>query len=415
MAKTVVGVFDTMSEAQDVVKDLVDHGFAESDVSLVAGKDEGEGAEATGRARPDAGSRAAKGAGIGAAAGILAGLVALAIPGIGPVVAAGPLATALAGAGIGAAAGGVIGALTSAGVPEEQAHHYAEAIRRGSVLVAIRTSDERAQEAADIMDRRGAINVEQRASRWGKTEGYKRFDESRAPLVRDQRLREREVNAKHYDQGERVIPVVEEEVKVGKRPVQRGGVRVFTHITEQPVQENIRLREEKVSVERRPVDRPVTSADMNAMRQGTIEVTEQAEEAVVAKQARVVEEVVVSKETGERVETVTDTVRRADVTVEQVPGTGAKAPATQAFETYDRDFRRDYESTLGRTGQAYDYYVPAYRYGYTLANDPQYLGRDWEAANDDLRRGWESRNPGTWQKIQSAVHYAWDKVRGRAA
>jgi len=404
-----------MSEAQDVVKDLVDRGFAKSDVSLIAGREEGEGAEATDRSRTDAGSRAAKGAGIGAAAGVLAGLVALAIPGVGPIVAAGPLATALAGAGIGAAAGSLIGVLTSAGIPEEQAHHYAEAVRRGSALVAVKTSDERAQEAADILDRRGAINVEQRASRWGKTEGYKRFDESRAPLGREQRLRERETNVKHYDQGERVIPVVEEEVKVGKRPVQRGGVRVYTHITEQPVQENVRLREEKVNVERRPVDRPVTGADMNAMRQGTIEVTEQAEEVVVGKQARVVEEVVISKETGERVETVADTVRRADVTVEKVPGTSARTSAGQSFETYERDFRRDYESTLGRTGQAYEYYAPAYRYGYTVANDPQYVSLDWEAANDDLRQSWEARNPGTWQKIQSAVHYAFDKARGRAA
>lgn len=118
---------------------------------------------------------------------------------------------------------------------------------------------------------------------------------------------------------EAVIPVAEEELRVGKREVEKGGVRVTSRVTETPVEEEVRLREEHVNVERRPVDRPLSSAD-NAFREGSIEVTERAEEAVVAKDARVVEEVVVSKDVNERTERVRDTLHRTDVDVQKVEG-----------------------------------------------------------------------------------------------
>ncbi len=119
-------------------------------------------------------------------------------------------------------------------------------------------------------------------------------------------------------QGEVTLPVIEEEIRIGKREVERGGVRVSSHVTERPVEQTVTLREEQVNVERRPVDRAVTQADAAAMKEGTFEVTTMAEEAVVAKQARVVGEVVVSKDATERQETVRDTVRRTDVDVEQL-------------------------------------------------------------------------------------------------
>ena len=118
---------------------------------------------------------------------------------------------------------------------------------------------------------------------------------------------------------EAVIPVVEEELRVGKREVEKGGVRVTSNVTETPVEEEVRLREERINVERRPVNRPVSNAD-NACQSGTNEVTESAEEAVVAKNARVVEEVVVNKDVQERTERVQDTLHRTDVDVEPVEG-----------------------------------------------------------------------------------------------
>ena len=103
---------------------------------------------------------------------------------------------------------------------------------------------------------------------------------------------------------------------MGKREVSRGRVRVRSYVVETPVQEQVSLRQEHVEVERRAVDRPVTAADEALFRERTIEATESSEEAVVAKEARVVEELVVRKEAGERVQTVRDTVRRTEVEVE---------------------------------------------------------------------------------------------------
>ena len=116
--------------------------------------------------------------------------------------------------------------------------------------------------------------------------------------------------------GEEAIPIVEERLTVGKREVNRGRVRVRSYVVETPVQEQVALHQEHVEIERRSVDRPVTGADEALFRERTIEATESAEEAVVAKEARVVEELVVRKEAEERVQTVQDKVRRTEVEVE---------------------------------------------------------------------------------------------------
>jgi len=117
-----------------------------------------------------------------------------------------------------------------------------------------------------------------------------------------------------------VVPVVEEQLDVGKREVQRGGVRIFTQTTERPVEESVTLREEHARVERRPVDRPATEAELgSAFQEKSVELRETAEEPVVAKTAHVVEEVDVGKEVSTRTETVRDTVRRRDVDVEELP------------------------------------------------------------------------------------------------
>jgi len=131
------------------------------------------------------------------------------------------------------------------------------------------------------------------------------------------------------------IPVVEEEIKVGKREVERGGVRVETRVEERPVEEQVNLREEHVRVERRPVNRPASEADIADAQHGrTVEVREKSEQAVVSKDARVVEEVVVGKEATERTETVRDTVRRTDVDVTEVDTTrDAKTRGTDSTGT----------------------------------------------------------------------------------
>lgn len=123
------------------------------------------------------------------------------------------------------------------------------------------------------------------------------------------------------------IPIVEEEMQVGKRTVDAGGVRVYRRIVEIPVEESVTLREEHVSVTRQAVDRPVTNSDLLLQGDHVIELSETAEEVVVGKSARVVEEVLVGKEMTERIERIQDTVRRTEIEVEEIaPAAGASSP-----------------------------------------------------------------------------------------
>ena len=160
---------------------------------------------------------------------------------------------------------------------------------------------------------------------------------------------------------------------------------VRTSVTETPVAETVSLRQEHVTVERRPVDRQARPTDGEAFKEQTIKVTEMGEEAVVSKQARVVEEVVLRKEAKEHTETIRDTVRRTDVQVDQT-GT-APQNDVKGFEVYDADFRRHYGTAFAtKSGSTYERYMPAYRYGYTLVTDKRYIDRDWTVIEPEVRR-----------------------------
>jgi uncharacterized protein (TIGR02271 family) len=215
----------------------------------------------------------------------------------------------------------------------------------------------------------------------------------------------------HADAGDVRIPIVEEEIHVETRRVEVGGVRIYSHMTEQPVEQKVHLRDERVTVERRPVDRPATEGDLAAFKEGTIEVAETHEEPVVAKQARVVEEVVIDKDVREHTETIRDSVRRTEVEVEPIEK--ESTPRARDFSAHEREFRSHYDTTFAQRGSPYDRWAPAYRYGYDIATDPRYRNRDWAAMETDARRDWEQRHKGTWEEFKEAIRYAWDKVRGR--
>jgi uncharacterized protein (TIGR02271 family) len=490
---------------------------------------------------------------IGGLAGLLLGLGAFAIPGIGPIVAAGPLVSALVGAGVGAAGGGLLGALVGWGIPETEAGYYAEGIRRGGTLVAVRAQEHQVDRIVDVMNMHNPVDIEERSEGWREA-GWTGFEpamedewteyepnfrqhyqsnyatsgqswDSYAPAYRygytlgqNPRYRDMEwaeleneartrwetenavegawndfkdavrhgweevvdafedldghddnnldidigsprtttrsgyetqgpiANAienldghddnqldidiggdrtrtagmatgtaagmtagmgqtRNLDTGEEArIPVVEEELRVGKRQVERGGVRVHTEIESQPVEEQVRLREERVRVERRPVDRPASEADFNAMHEGTIEVSEMAEEAIVDKRARVVEEVVVGKEVAEHTETIRDTIHRTDVEVEETGG---------MTRTSMPNFRTHFDTHYGSSGYNYSRYEPAYRFGYDLRNDQRYAGRSWTDIEPDLRSRWEGeyRGQGAWQDFKDAVRYGWEGLK----
>jgi uncharacterized protein (TIGR02271 family) len=415
MASTIVGLFDTFNEAQAAVQDLVSTGISRDDISLTSNNATGEhriDGDAGEHHGTHAGSGAATGAGIGAVVGgiggLLVGMGLLAVPGVGPILAAGPLAAALAGAGIGAVTGGLLGALVGMGIPEEDAHAYAEGVRRGGTLVTVATDDAHSGPVADILNRHGAVDIDTRAAEW-RGRGWGGFRHDAQPLSGDDIIREREYATTGAQtlaagqQGEIRVPVTEEELAVGKRPVQRGGVRIYRRVEETPVQEQVQLREEHVTVDRRPVDRPVTAGDQELFQERTYEVREMAEEPVVAKQARVAEEVVIRKDVDTRTETVNDTVRRTDVDVQQV--------ADRDYDVWDQEFRRDFTTRYPGTGGDYNTYAPAYRYGYDLANDPRYSGREWHEIETTARTDWDNRGIGAWDRFKDSVRYAWDRSR----
>ncbi len=174
--------------------------------------------------------------------------------------------------------------------------------------------------AADILNDNGAIDVDRRAAQYRQA-GYKKFDAKAKPYTAEQTKTEMK---KFKDQGEIALPVIEEQLNVGKRVVNRGGVRVHTNVTERPVEAKVNLKEEKVNVERHKVDRAVTDADKKNFKEGEFDVTTKAEKAVVGKTAKVVEEVVVGKEVTENQKTVSDTVKRTDVDVDEIKSKKAR-------------------------------------------------------------------------------------------
>ena len=265
---------------------------------------------------------------------------------------------------------------------DEDARYYSDGVQRGGTVLAVTTDDERAGHARAILERRGAAEVHDEDSGRGMT------GTSTA----------RTAGARASAGGEHVLPVVEEELKVGKREVSRGGVRVVSRVHERPVEAEVRLRDERVNVERRPVNRPVSDADSAAFTEDTIELTETTEEAVVGKQARVVEEVVVSKDANERTETVRDRVRKTDVQIERVD---------------DEDFRRHWAATGAGTGMSYEQCSAAYGYGCDLGRDERDGSRQWSEVEGEAQTRWEERHPGTWDRFKEPVRYAWDKTRSR--
>lgn len=191
---------------------------------------------------------------------------------------------------------------------DDKSDHYSRYARNGSVVTVHANSEMEAERAADIMDEYGAVNLDERAA------GYTAGAVGAAGAAATDTTR-RDMDTASTDKS---IPIIEENLHVGKREVETGGVRVRSRIIERPVEEHLRLREEHVDVERRPVNRPATEADMNSFKEGDISLTEHAEVPMVDKEARVVEEVRIRKDVEEHVEDIHETVRKTDVEVDKL-------------------------------------------------------------------------------------------------
>lgn len=192
---------------------------------------------------------------------------------------------------------------------DDDAHgHYASGVSQGGGLVAVTVADDEASEVAALLKEHGARDID----------GDTAAAQSGTPVY----------GGTADTVGQTAIPIIEEELVVGKREVERGGVRVYTHVVEHPAEAAVTLRDEFINIERRFVDRPATSADFAAGAGSIVELTATGEEAVVGKTARVVEEVVVGKEATQRTDTIQDSVRRTEVEVEEIPGQAVTTGAT---------------------------------------------------------------------------------------
>ncbi|GAB2967439.1 hypothetical protein GCM10027048_42680 [Hymenobacter coalescens] len=190
---------------------------------------------------------------------------------------------------------------------DDDVSRYSEVARRGAMVTVHADSPQEAERARDVLDRCGAVDVDERAQQYRS--GWTGMSQQQN---QQQSMTEQNTTG--------AIPIIEEQMQVGKRVVETGGARLRSRIVERPVEEHLRLREEHVNIERVPVNRPASEADIQNFREGEMEITERAEVPVVGKEARVVEEVRLGKDVQERDETIRGTVRRTDVDVERLEG-----------------------------------------------------------------------------------------------
>lgn len=380
MQHTLVAVFDNRSDAQKALEDLVASGFTRQEVRLSEGDPAGQSSLSS-----------------------------------STTTAAGTHGT---DEGIGASFKHFFSDLFGTD-RSDHAQMYSEAVNRGHYVLTLNAASEpEVERAADIVERYNPVDIDEQAQQWqtsGMSAGAmgagssglqqsqsasQQFAQGSAGNVNSGSIQGSNLAAtQQRGDATTAIPVIQEELKVGKREVQRGGVRIYQRMVETPVNETIGLREEHVNVQRRAVDKLVDPADIAAFQDTTIELRETAEEAVVEKTARVVEEVIVGKEVTQHNEQITDSVRRTEVEIEQL------TPDDDAY------FRGHWTSNFANEGGSYDDYAPAYHYGNTMARSDLYRGRPWNDVESNLRTDWEARNPGsTWDKFKAAVRHGWERM-----
>jgi hypothetical protein len=217
-SETVVALYNRLDNAHAAVRELVAAGFSRDDISLVANNVTGEYSRSAASDDVTGEEGAGFGAVVGSLTGVMVGLTAIAIPGIGPIIAAGPLAALLGGttgaavgAVLGAVTGGITASLVNVGVPEDEAEYYAESVRRGDILVTVTANGDDARDAMNIMQRHYPVNVENRATEWRKS-GWEGFDPEGDPYDADALARERAMYGKdsveQYDDAVRNYPKV---------------------------------------------------------------------------------------------------------------------------------------------------------------------------------------------------------------
>ncbi|WP_312183595.1 YsnF/AvaK domain-containing protein [Massilia timonae] len=372
MQHTLVAVFDNHASAQSALDELLASGFSRQDVRLSGGAN---------------------------SAGTTAGTATT--------------TDADGDTGIGNSIKNFFGNLFGDDDDASRMNRYEGAVSSGKHIVTMSADSlSEVERAADIVERFGPVDIDEHsdgvghatsagAMMAGSQSGMQSYSTSTQPAsMANQGV---SVGASiQRDAETQTIPVVQEELKIGKREVQRGGARIYSRVVETPVNESIGLREEHVDVQRRVVNQPINPSDVAAFKEQTIEMRETAEEAVVQKSSRIVEEVTIGKQVSERQEQIHDTVRHTEVEVERLDG------ATADDDSY---YRSHFQNNYAAGGDAYDDYSPAYAYGSQMRG--QYAGRQWDDVETDLRSDWETRNSGsvsTWEKMKAAVRHGWDRM-----
>ncbi len=307
MSQTLVALYDTFPEAEAAVQGLIRSGVPKDNISLVANKTGSGYADAdvadvhqSSPAADAAGRDATKGAAVGGIGGLLVGMGFLAIPGVGPLLAAGPILAALTGAGVGAATGGIIGALTHAGVSKDDADYYAEGVRRGGALVTATVADNEVRAAQAILDGQAPVDIQTRGQQY-RTSGYTGYSET-APAYTPQQIEQ-----------ERLV-LREERLSATTRNVQAGEVTLRKNVVTEERSIDVPVTHEEVIIERHAVTGRV--ADNADFRDETISVPVYDEKVVVEKNAVVTEEISLGKREVTETQHVTDTVRREEARVE---------------------------------------------------------------------------------------------------
>ena len=386
--KTVVGLYEDIADAQSAINDLVRSGFDRADISLVASNrwaNENDGMTTvydddvdvtSSQLGDDVAAGMATGGVVGGLGGVLLGLGALAIPGVGPIIAAGPLVAGLAGAGIGAAVGGLVGALVNWGVPPAEAELYAESVRRGGILVGLKSDESRVAEAIGIMNRYAPIDVERRSEYWRNT-GWTGYDESSSAWSADQ-MNADQLNYSDYLDYSTYTPAFRDHY------TQTYGNSGRDYVMYDPA---YRYGYTLAHDERYADFDTWDEVEATASR-GWAETEYAADRAW---------------------DEFKDAVRRG---WEEVKDT---FDFDSDFGLFEEGFREHYQTRYSTRGRDYDYYVPGYRYGYGLAMDERWDEYDsWDAMEADARREWESLQTNTgnaWEDFKDAVRRGWEDVR----
>jgi hypothetical protein len=389
--KTVVGLYDEFVQASRVVEALVDEGYSREDISLLTADPSGEyarqvaaqGVAVTDTTADSAVGGAVSGGLLGGAIGVVLGLGALAIPGIGPVIAAGPIVAGLTGAGIGVVTGGVLGALVDWGVPHEEATYYYEGVRRGGTLVVVKAADDHVDDIADLMDDYHPVDVQRRSAYW-RAEGWTGTSETTEAYTADKFT--------DFDRQRERYAAYDEDAFYDYEP------SYYTHY-----QTNYSTRNYPYTY--------YTPAYRYGYTLGTEDRYRDYSDWTTL-------EPIARRDWETQNDTVWDDIKEAvrhawnEVKDEWNDATDEVDDMldTGLYDKYEPAYRQHYTTNFGRYGRDYTYYAPAYRYGYTLANEYQDYD-DWTRLEPVARRDWEAEHDTLWDDIKDAVRHGWNEVR----